>query len=569
MPEPNDSPYLQEAMSNRRRFLNVPHSLSTRLWLISGQILLCAAALVLSARGITSEGTVSLQGDMPRYLMNGVFFLDLIHDAPIADPLGYTYRYYARYPALSLGHHPILLAIAEVPFYLLFGVSVFAGRMTILFFVLIGVLAWFHLCRSLYDDQVAFFASLLLVTTPYIVAYSQIVLSEIPTLSLALVSVYWFNRYCDTARPRDALLSALAFVLSAFSKQLAVLFLPIFVIYFLLRRGIRALLNRNVALAAIATGVFLLPLVALTLKLSPSNVAWVVRKSLSMRASLPNISYYAMALWNSQLTLPVLFLSVVGTVLSVLRRDQRIMLFVLWIAGFYVQLTAGGVHNARYAIYWIPPFCLLATVGWVFLRTRPAKVLAASALVAIAAYQCTVAWRAEPAYAEAYEEAAKYVIDHQAGDSVLFSAAIDSGFFTFFVRKHDRDREMIVLLADKLLATSYLWFIVAEHAKTREEIYEKLDSYGVGYVVVERTEYTARPLALLIEELHTENFALRKRIPIRSNSKRLEGVDLDVYEYLGRKPAKHDQQLVLGVPLMQGQVVVRFGDLLEDRDQQR
>ena len=94
--------------------------------------LLSVVILVLATKGIRDEGTVSLQGDMPRYLMNGVYFYDLIKDFPLTHPMKYTYQYFARYPALSLGHHPLLLSIAEVPFYAVFGISVFSGRLTIL-----------------------------------------------------------------------------------------------------------------------------------------------------------------------------------------------------------------------------------------------------------------------------------------------------------------------------------------------------------------------------------------------------------------------------------------------------
>ncbi len=95
--------------------------------------ILCTVTILLSTKGITDEGTVSLQGDSPRHMMNGVFFYDLIRDFPFSNPIEYTYQYFARYPALSLGHHPVLLAVAEVPFYAIFGVSVFSARLTIFF----------------------------------------------------------------------------------------------------------------------------------------------------------------------------------------------------------------------------------------------------------------------------------------------------------------------------------------------------------------------------------------------------------------------------------------------------
>ena len=90
------------------------------------------SVLILSTKGLTDSGSVSLQGDMPRYIMNGVFFHDLIQDLPFADPIQYTKKYYAKYPALSVGHHPLVPSLAEVPFFFLFGISVFSAKATTL-----------------------------------------------------------------------------------------------------------------------------------------------------------------------------------------------------------------------------------------------------------------------------------------------------------------------------------------------------------------------------------------------------------------------------------------------------
>ncbi len=169
-----------------------PFHLTTTKSVISIAII-CIVTLLLSTKGITDEGTVSLQGDPPRHMMNGVYFYDLLKDLPITNPIEYTLQYFARYPALSLGHHPLLLGVAEVPFYTVFGVSVFSARLTIVFFTLLAVIVWFLLIRSMYDEKVAFFSSLLFVTTPFISDFSRVVMTEIPTLSLIIVSTYFFH----------------------------------------------------------------------------------------------------------------------------------------------------------------------------------------------------------------------------------------------------------------------------------------------------------------------------------------------------------------------------------------
>ena len=102
-------------------------------------IAVSALAFVIGSIGITSEASALVGGDEARYLMNGVYLLDLTRDRPFANVatlLDHARLYYARYPALSLGHHPPLLPLAEAATYALFGVSVHSARLvTLLSFI--------------------------------------------------------------------------------------------------------------------------------------------------------------------------------------------------------------------------------------------------------------------------------------------------------------------------------------------------------------------------------------------------------------------------------------------------
>jgi len=107
--------------------------ISAKQWIYI--VLICIVSLLLATKGIRDEGTVSLQGDMPRYMMNGVYFYDLTRDLPFLNIIDYTLQYFARYPALSLGQHPLLPGIVQVPFYSIFGISVFSARLMTVFFM--------------------------------------------------------------------------------------------------------------------------------------------------------------------------------------------------------------------------------------------------------------------------------------------------------------------------------------------------------------------------------------------------------------------------------------------------
>jgi len=106
-------------MQNQQLVEKTPISF-IRQWFISTKkyrpiiytMFLCVVIVILTTKNITKEDTIYLQGDMSRYVMNGVYFHDLVKDFPINNIIDYTYKYFARYPALSLGHHPFLLGIA-------------------------------------------------------------------------------------------------------------------------------------------------------------------------------------------------------------------------------------------------------------------------------------------------------------------------------------------------------------------------------------------------------------------------------------------------------------------------
>ncbi len=169
------------------------------------------------------------------------------------------------------------------------------------------------------------------------------------------------------------------------------------------------------------------------------------------------------------------------------------------------------------------------------------------------------AYNKEPTFADGYEQTAKYVVENPKGESVLFMSKVDTGYFVFFVRKHDPHKNMVVLRADKLLVTSSMNFIVEERITTRDEI---LDDYGIGYVVIEESEFKSSPLIWLKEEVKSNKFILRKKVPILSSDYRLQDVSLAIYEYKEYTPPKHGKVLHMDIPLMNDSIQVKFDDLL-------
>jgi hypothetical protein len=120
-----------------------------------------------------------------------------------------------------------------------------------------------------------------------------------------------------------------------------------------------------------------------------------------------------------------------------------------------------------------------------------------------------------------------------------------------------------VLRADKLLVTSKIRWIVEERISNREQIYEILRDFGVGYVVIEDQPFKSPPLEWLREEVKSDKFILRQSIPIRTNIRKLRDVPLAIYEYKEYTPPQAGKVLDMRIPLMGDSIRVQFDELLK------
>jgi hypothetical protein len=528
--------------------------------------LICVIVLILSVKGITDEATVSLNGDMPKYLMNGVFFHDLINDLPVSDLKTYTYRYFAQYPALSLGHHPLLLGIAEVPFFYLFGISVYSARLTIIFFTLIGVISWYLLVRSIYGDDIALLSSLLFITSPLIVNLSWEVMSEMPTLSLVIASTYLFYNFCRHEKSRYAYAFSVVFVLSVYAKHTAILMVPVYLSYFLLTKGIKRCLSKDVLLSVLVMTILIAPLIPLTLKFSHYNVALVTDSAEYITESAGNmlstVKYAFMNMWKAYSSFVTWILAIISACFYAYRRDKKASLFIIWVIGLFLLYVIIDIPTPRHTIYYIPPLCLLAALSFNLFSRNIIRLSLLILLTVTIGHQVVSAYQREPEYVKGYEQAAQYILKNDHGSSVLYSGVYDTGYFIFFMRKHDPQRHLVILRANKILATSNMSSIVEDRIKSPEEIYKILGDYGVRYVVIEDVHQKSPALEWLRQEAKSDRFNLIKEIILISRYPRVNSIPLSIYEYKGYSPPREGQILHLNIPLMDGVIEIPLADLL-------
>ena len=522
----------------------------------------CVLAIVVNATNIFDDEVISLEGDMPRYLMNGAYLLDALRDLPLRDFFEYSTAYYAQYPALSLGHHPPLTSASEVPLYAIFGISVFSGKLTILCFMLLGSIMWYRLIQSLYGEHIAFLSTLLFITTPFIVEHSRVVMSEIPALALLITASYFFQQYLIGEKRKHLILFAISFALSVYAKQTAIILGLAFAWSFLSTKGIQKVFTPDILWSGVAFGIAMIPITVMTLGFSPSNIYQVTSSPMEHVLEQDALFRYAKIVWSHHLTPPVLIFSLVGMTLGLWKRDRRCYFFLTWIIVFYVVMTYLGTGMARFTIFWIPAFCLFpASLATIF-PSRSWKMGMATIVLLISGGQAVMAYDLESSFARGYKEAAQYVVDNKKGTAVLYNAHIDTGYFIFYIRALDADRKMIVLLAEKLLVTSFLNGVIDDRIQSKDGIYKVLKDYGVCQVVLEDKPSKSRSIEWLREEVNTDRFFLKKTIPILTNDKRLHGVALKIYEYKSCGPPNPEATLEMDLPLIKRSIKVRYDNLV-------
>ena len=529
----------------------------------------CAAlAVLLAGVRFGDESYVSLQGDMPRHLMNGVFFRDALYDLPfgsVGDALEYARYYYARYPALSIGHHPFLIALAEAPLYAVLGVSVTTARVASLTFFVIGVIYVYKLVSELFDPWAGAAAAGIFASSGALVDLAQAVMTETPALALLVASAYYCHRFAVSGRSGAIVAATLLAAGSLWAKQLAVVALPGLIVHVWWRVGWRRLLRADVIGATLLSAVVVAPLAPMTLMLSPFNVGVAVGAAMTISETgrLANTAALLGEAFRTHFSGPVLALSAAGFVLLVVRRHPLALTVFVWVSCTLAFVGIVGNQDAvRYSIYWIPALALC--VGALASRAAGLNSVIVGGLVIVAmAIQVSTSSRIRQAGAHGYEEAAQYVVANPRGSTVLFAGDVDTGFFTFFVRKHDPARTAIVIRADKVLTTSMMGTVAAEdRISDPAQVADIVRRFGVGYVVVEDRRSASKVQNWLLDDLKSARYVERLRLPTRSTDPRLRNISVVVYEVAGATAASPDARIDIKLPLVSQQIDIPLSDLI-------
>jgi hypothetical protein len=483
---------------------------------------------------------------------------------PLTHIYDYTARYFSQYPALSIGYRPAFLPFIEALFNSLFGITMTSGRLAVVTFALLGAIAWYQLIYKIFDASTALFSVLLYVTTPFVIQWGWYTMSELPVLSMALITSYYYYRYTETNHVKYCYISIILFALAVWTKQTAIFLALLFILYALFTgQLINYLKRREVWLAILLVVIMLAPLLMMTLWLGKKNIAQSVGGNAAIKTAAINwqwLTFYWQQLYDIQLTMPTFFLSLLGMILAIFSKDRKTSYFFLFIFSTYLFFTYLTAKDARYSIFWLPAFCLFATLPIYYLRQyRLLHQAGCILLLLIVSYQINSIYKKQLSYATGYDNAARYVLQHSQSPLVFFDG-YNNGYFTYFMRIFDTKRNHFVLRGDKLLSSSSVFSNSEQmiHAHNYNDFEKILTDYGVDLIVIEsRNEMGIAVHDIFRNYLKTADFKLLETISVESNRQPLLNQQLFIYRFLKQKPISSDY-LQLHLPIVGQTLKVRI-----------
>ena len=505
------------------------------------------AALLVPLLHNFNPGEFAFDADESHHAMTGFYFADFYRDLPLRHPVEYTYRYYAKFPALGLIHWPPFFHAVEGAVFDVFGGSAQSARLTVRWFVLLALFYFFRIADMLLGRTAAVATTFLLPLLPGVAHLENAVMLEWPSMAMCLgASFYWLRwlRWGEEARGgsasavtagRDLWCFAAFATLALLTKQQSY-YLVAFCGLTLLASG-DAWRWRSARLwsAVALIGALSAPFYVL---------AWLkhgqtISEHIAVGApGVGGLTYY-LSNMPRQSGWPLLLLAVAGTAVGLMRQRRTAVQLLLWLVACYASFGFLNARDPRYNVYSIPAIVLLAAVPLGILRSRRLHLAATALAGVIVAGYATLLWMQPAAYAHGVSTAAHTALELNSGGAPVLLDARDSGRFIFYMRALDPQRRSIVLSKALYVTNVIKQFGSLELVDNQQELAALLDEYGIRIVVVTENEPQEFPIqSVLRQYLQTPRFQLRARIPIASNQPGIAGTQLLIYENLQTQPLR-------------------------------
>jgi 4-amino-4-deoxy-L-arabinose transferase-like glycosyltransferase len=503
------------------------------------------AVLLVMVVGTSASTEPFFGGDETRHVMTGVFFYDFFRAGDWASPRHYAEQYYLQYPSLGLLIWPPLFHAVEGAAMLAFGPSLVVAKALIAAFAMLATAYLVALVARTHDGWTACVAGLLFVLSPMILTYSRQVMLEVPALAFVLAATYHWLVYLETGRAIHLWLAAAASCAAVLTRFDAAAVLPTLGLMLALRGDWGVLARPGTWLAAAVSCVAVAPVVWLTVTtVGALHMSTIVPESGGAgAAALDAMTYYVRSL-PEQLGWLLAGAAVAGLVLALRGGStwRAAIPYLSTVVCTYVVFTVIAEKVPRHAIGWVPAMAAFAASAVAALRTPAGRSwLATAAALVLCAGTALASTRERTPYLRGYARAAQYVVTQTRASSFTMFDGYYDGNFIYQIRRHDQDRRLWVLRADKLMYASVVNVgqQYTEFTRSDEDMAALLASYDPELVVVEAIPAggwtpAARRLRRLLAD-HPERYRLERRFPVettRHNSNK----ELLIYRSLSRNP---------------------------------
>ncbi len=469
------------------------HSNSERSFAVAVFVGATLIALIAQYLSGSYEADFGSYADEGAHYVTTLAIIDWIFSKQVFNPLDFMVDYYARMPAVAIGHWPPVYYVLGAAWGIVSNSSS-RGSMLLLNAIIAGGLGCttFLYTRRNVSRVLAVCACAALMLSPTVLWLITWIGSDILLSLIVLCATAQWGAYLERGRPKNALMFGVLSAIAILTKGNGWL-LGIMAVIALLVSGKMELVKRPTTWVAAFTALLIaLPWQLLTLPITQGAWSGAVGFDFFVGAvpmHLAGLGY--------NLVVPLLLLIwclVASAGKGIIGQKHNLTPWIsLTVASLLFHSIVPAVTDQRVLVNAYAPFCIIAFSVWSEVRTSSRKTtwttnaIPAVSLVVLCfiSFYSVNASRYEP---QGYAQSAKLVLSHDSTAVVMVSsgAEVDVSMVAAFASSARETGHPIVLRASKLLATSD-WNGVGYSSLVRNEsgIQAFFDSTAVNWIVVD------------------------------------------------------------------------------------